>query len=134
MKEFYGPQYLEYDNYPNYPELRCDNCTGGKRHEKESLSQYGTFKNGVKYDCNCDKISSPYSFPYESFTNTGKKGCHLHGQFPPFPPKPKINVMSAIGFKTNKLLFQQQLLSNFEHGIWILLILIVLSIILAIKS
>ncbi len=35
LTEFYGPSHLEYDNYPNYPELRCDTCTGGNRHEKE---------------------------------------------------------------------------------------------------
>lgn len=134
LKEFYGPRFLKKYDYPSYPELRCDSCTGGRRHQKESLSKYGAFKNGVKYDCNCDLIHSPYSFPYEAFTDKTHQVCPLHNQFsdPPFPPKPKLNVMAMFGASANKLQYKQKLLNYIERSAWALLIFIVLLVTLGI--
>ena len=60
---------LQYSRYPVYPELRCGNKCGANGANKVNVMNQKpgvAYKNGVPYDCKCDRISAPYSMPYDA--------------------------------------------------------------------
>lgn len=94
---------LLYNSYPPYPELRCDGCLASNQHTKERAMQQKIpgvgYKDGEPYNCNCDLITSPYSYPYESFVNSPHTVCPVnHSSLIPsksaFPQQPSTTSLN----------------------------------------
>jgi hypothetical protein len=64
-------KYLDYEPYPVYPELRCTSAYRTARcgNETKEAKDSGAYNEGTPYDCQCNLVNSPYSFPYESFAD-----------------------------------------------------------------
>lgn len=58
---------LPYARYPVQPERRCGSCSGQGPVVPVCQQVPGVaYKNGRVYDCKCDRISAPYSMPYDA--------------------------------------------------------------------